>query len=256
MERIGEDSGTLTARRPAAGRQHRGAPVRRLRGRAVRPRSTPSTATAPARPATDSPPSGTASSTAAPGSPSRRAGRRRPGRHVDDLVPLAPLHNPANLEGLRVARRLFPDVPQVAVFDTAFHQTMPEHAYTYAVPLAWREEHRIRRYGFHGTSHAFVSARGRRAARPPARGDQPHRPAPRQRRLRDRRPRRPVGRHLDGPHARSRDWSWAPARGDLDPARATPTCTASSAGRSTRSTARSTASRASRDSPATTTSAR
>ena len=78
---------------------------------------------------------------------------------VEDLVPLAPLHNPANLEGLRVALRLFPDVPQVAVFDTAFHQTMPEHAYTYAVPLAWREEHRIRRYGFHGTSYAFVSRR-------------------------------------------------------------------------------------------------
>jgi acetate kinase len=78
---------------------------------------------------------------------------------VEDLVPLAPLHNPANLEGLRVARQLFPDVPHVAVFDTAFHQTMPEHAYTYAVPLAWREEHRIRRYGFHGTSYAFVSRR-------------------------------------------------------------------------------------------------
>lgn len=78
---------------------------------------------------------------------------------VEELVPLAPLHNPANLEGLRVAVRLFPEVPQVAVFDTAFHQTMPEHAYTYAVPLAWRERHRIRRYGFHGTSYAFVSRR-------------------------------------------------------------------------------------------------
>ena len=78
---------------------------------------------------------------------------------VADLVPLAPLHNPANLEGLRVSMELFPDVPQVAVFDTAFHQTMPEHAYTYAVPLSWREEHRIRRYGFHGTSYAFVSRR-------------------------------------------------------------------------------------------------
>ncbi|HEX5918886.1 MAG TPA: acetate kinase [Nocardioides sp.] len=78
---------------------------------------------------------------------------------VEDLVPLAPLHNPANLEGLRVALRLFPEVPQVAVFDTAFHQSMPEHAYTYAVPVAWREEHRIRRYGFHGTSYAFVSRR-------------------------------------------------------------------------------------------------
>jgi acetate kinase len=81
---------------------------------------------------------------------------------VRDLVPLAPLHNPANLEGIEVARRLFPDLPQVAVFDTAFHQTLPEHAYTYAVPRAWRDEHRVRRYGFHGTSHAFVS---REAAR-------------------------------------------------------------------------------------------
>ncbi|HEX6517747.1 MAG TPA: acetate kinase [Nocardioidaceae bacterium] len=76
---------------------------------------------------------------------------------VADLVPLAPLHNPANLEGIEVGRRLFPDLPQVAVFDTAFHQTLPEHAYTYAVPFAWREEHKIRRYGFHGTSFAFVS---------------------------------------------------------------------------------------------------
>ncbi|MGH3364105.1 MAG: acetate/propionate family kinase [Nocardioidaceae bacterium] len=81
---------------------------------------------------------------------------------VRDLIPLAPLHNPANLEGMQVARRHFPDLPQVAVFDTAFHQTLPEHAYTYAVPLSWREEHRVRRYGFHGTSHAFVS---REAAR-------------------------------------------------------------------------------------------
>jgi acetate kinase len=76
---------------------------------------------------------------------------------VTELVPLAPLHNPANLEGIRVARRLFPDLPQVAVFDTAFHQTLPPHAYTYAVPYSWLEDHGIRRYGFHGTSHAFVS---------------------------------------------------------------------------------------------------
>ena len=76
---------------------------------------------------------------------------------VSGLVPLAPLHNPANLEGIEVARRLFPDLPHVAVFDTAFHQTLPEHAYTYAVPMAWRDEHQVRRYGFHGTSYAFVS---------------------------------------------------------------------------------------------------
>ena len=75
---------------------------------------------------------------------------------VEELVPLAPLHNPANLEGIEVARRLFPDVPHVAVFDTAFHQSLPEHAYTYAVPRDGAEEHHIRRYGFHGTSVAFV----------------------------------------------------------------------------------------------------
>ncbi len=76
---------------------------------------------------------------------------------VTDLVPLAPLHNPANLEGIAVARKLFPDLPQVAVFDTAFHQTMPPVAYTYAVPHAWLADHHIRRYGFHGTSHAYVA---------------------------------------------------------------------------------------------------
>ena len=75
---------------------------------------------------------------------------------VEHLIPLAPLHNPANLEGIKVARRLFPDLPHVAVFDTAFHQTLPPHAYTYAVPRSWREEHHIRRYGFHGTSVQFV----------------------------------------------------------------------------------------------------
>jgi acetate kinase len=78
-------------------------------------------------------------------------------RAVAELVPLAPLHNPANLEGLRVGRKVFPDLPQVAVFDTAFHQTLAPEAYTYAVPLSWRDEHHIRRYGFHGTSYAFVS---------------------------------------------------------------------------------------------------
>jgi acetate kinase len=80
-------------------------------------------------------------------------------RTIERLIPLAPLHNPANLEGIRVARTHFAEVPQVAVFDTAFHQTLPPHAYTYAVKRAWREDHRIRRYGFHGTSHAFVSRR-------------------------------------------------------------------------------------------------
>ena len=75
------------------------------------------------------------------------------------LVPLAPLHNPGNIAGIEVALKTFPDVPQVAVFDTAFHQSMPEAAYTYAIPLAWRQTFHIRRYGFHGTSHAYVSRR-------------------------------------------------------------------------------------------------
>ncbi|GAA5162627.1 acetate/propionate family kinase [Ornithinimicrobium tianjinense] len=78
---------------------------------------------------------------------------------VERLIPLAPLHNPGNLQGIRATQSQFPDVPQVAVFDTAFHQTMPAAASTYAVPRAWREEHRVRRYGFHGTSHAYVSRR-------------------------------------------------------------------------------------------------
>jgi acetate kinase len=78
---------------------------------------------------------------------------------IRELVPLAPLHNPANLEGILSARESFPDVPQVAVFDTAFHQSLPAHAHTYAVPAEWRERHQVRRYGFHGTSHRFVSRR-------------------------------------------------------------------------------------------------
>jgi acetate kinase len=81
---------------------------------------------------------------------------------VTELIPLAPLHNPANLEGLQVARKLFPDLPQIAVFDTAFHQTLPPEAYNYAVPRSWLEEHRIRRYGFHGTSNAFVTGEAAR----------------------------------------------------------------------------------------------
>jgi acetate kinase len=81
---------------------------------------------------------------------------------VRGLIPLAPLHNGANLEGMEVARRLFPNLPQVAVFDTAFHHTLEAHAYTYAVPLSWRDDHGVRRYGFHGTSCAYVS---REAAR-------------------------------------------------------------------------------------------
>ncbi|MFG3103278.1 acetate kinase [Streptomyces sp. NPDC048182] len=76
---------------------------------------------------------------------------------IERLIPLAPLHNPAGLAGLRTARALRPDLPQVAVFDTAFHTTMPESAARYAIDPEVADRHRIRRYGFHGTSHAYVS---------------------------------------------------------------------------------------------------
>ncbi|TCB67667.1 acetate/propionate family kinase [Acinetobacter sp. ANC 4178] len=79
---------------------------------------------------------------------------------IREATPLAPLHNPAHLVGIDATMRLFPELPQVAVFDTAFHQTMPAHAYRYAVPKFLYTEHNVRRYGFHGTSHAYVSERG------------------------------------------------------------------------------------------------
>jgi acetate kinase len=77
-------------------------------------------------------------------------------------VPLAPLHNPPNLTGIEAAMQLLPDVPHVAVFDTAFHQSMPPHAFVYAMPYEYYKDDRIRRYGFHGTSHRYVSERAAR----------------------------------------------------------------------------------------------
>lgn len=79
--------------------------------------------------------------------------------NIDELSVLAPLHNPGALQGIRAARRTFADIPHVAVFDTAFHQTLPPAAYTYAIDRELAERHRIRRYGFHGTSHGYVSAK-------------------------------------------------------------------------------------------------
>jgi acetate kinase len=72
---------------------------------------------------------------------------------------LAPLHNPANISGIEAAQEVLPDIPHIAIFDTAFHQTMPEYAYTYALPYQWYEKYGVRRYGFHGTSHLYVSKR-------------------------------------------------------------------------------------------------
>jgi acetate kinase len=83
-------------------------------------------------------------------------------RGIEDCIDLAPLHNPANIKGILAARELFgAGLPQAAVFDTAFHQTLPEHAYLYALPYQLYRRHRIRRYGFHGTSHRYVAYRYR-----------------------------------------------------------------------------------------------
>jgi acetate kinase len=78
-------------------------------------------------------------------------------RVIQECAELAPLHNPANLMGIEAARHHFPDVPQIAVFDTAFHQTLPPKAYVYAIPYELYQRHKIRRYGFHGTSHRYVA---------------------------------------------------------------------------------------------------
>ena len=78
---------------------------------------------------------------------------------IKEVQHLAPLHNPPNIAGIEAAQSVLPDVPHIAIFDTAFHQTMPSQAYTYAVPYEWYEKHGVRRYGFHGTSHLYVSKR-------------------------------------------------------------------------------------------------
>jgi acetate kinase len=84
------------------------------------------------------------------------------------MIPFAPLHNPGNLQGIEVALATCPGVPQVAVFDTAFHQTMPPRAFRYALPRDLYDDHRVRRYGFHGTSHAHVARRAAELLRKPA----------------------------------------------------------------------------------------
>ena len=75
---------------------------------------------------------------------------------VEECNDLAPLHNPANIIGIRACQALMPNVPMVGVFDTAFHQTMPEKAYLYGLPYEYYEKYKVRRYGFHGTSHSFI----------------------------------------------------------------------------------------------------
>lgn len=80
-------------------------------------------------------------------------------RQINENIELAPLHNPPNLKGIYAIQELIPEAPQVAVFDTAFHQTMPDYAYMYGIPYSMYEKYGIRRYGFHGTSHRYVSKR-------------------------------------------------------------------------------------------------
>jgi len=83
-------------------------------------------------------------------------------RGIEDTIDLAPLHNPNNLKGIQAARAaLGPGIPQVAVFDTAFHHTLPDHAYLYALPYQWYRRHKVRRYGFHGTSYRYIAYRYR-----------------------------------------------------------------------------------------------
>lgn len=77
-------------------------------------------------------------------------------KDIEDFVPLAPLHNPGNLMGIRVAKKMLPKLQNIAVFDTAFHQSMEEEQYIYPVPYEWYEDHKVRRYGFHGTSHKYL----------------------------------------------------------------------------------------------------
>ena len=89
---------------------------------------------------------------------------------IKELIPLGPLHNPANLQGIDACKAIMPNVPMVAVFDTAFHQTMPAHAYMYGVPKKYYDELHVRRYGFHGTSHRYVSGRALEFLGMPAEG--------------------------------------------------------------------------------------
>jgi len=88
---------------------------------------------------------------------------------IQDCAALAPLHNPPNLEGIEACQSIFPDLPQVAVFDTAFHASLPEHAFLYGLPYHLYRDGKIRRYGFHGTSHAYVSQEAAKHLRKPLR---------------------------------------------------------------------------------------
>ena len=169
IERIGSESlVTFRVEGKPAGAAHRGAarPPRGARLRRCAGWSRPRPA-CPASPrSATSTRSATASSTAARSSRARSLINDEVVDQIEDCIDLAPLHNPANLKGIYAARELLgPGVPQVAVFDTSFHSTMPEVSYLYAIPYPLYVRHKIRRYGFHGTSHRYVAYRYRIAHR-------------------------------------------------------------------------------------------
>ena len=197
VERIGESSGHTTHRGPSGHeRAHARDPgphgrfprhARRLRPERAQ-HSTP----------TPRSPSATASFTAASDSSNPPSSRRSSNSTSKTCPTWRPLHNPANLEGIRAAQKAFPDVPHVAVFDTAFHQTLAPAAYTYAIDADLAERYRVRRYGFHGTSHKYVSEEAARFLGTSARRTEADRASPRKRGVGLRGRRRPIGRHLDG----------------------------------------------------------
>ena len=120
---------------------------------------------------------------------------------IRDCFPLGPLHNPANLMGIEVAEKLFPGVPNVGVFDTEFGMTLAPEAYLYPLPYSLYEELRIRRYGFHGTSHKYIAKGDGGLPRQAPLGTELHHDASRKRLLHERRSERQVHRYFDGPDA-------------------------------------------------------
>ncbi len=111
---------------------------------------------------------------------------------IEECFSLAPLHNPPNLAGVKACEEVFPGVPQVGVFDTAFHTTMPSRAYLYGLPIELYRTDGVRRYGFHGTSHKYVSREAARLLRPRHQGPEDHHLPPGQRVQHQRRRWRPV----------------------------------------------------------------
>ena len=126
-------------------------------------------------------------------------------RNIEACCDLAPLHNPANLLGIRAMSELLPDVPQVAVFDTSFHSSMPDYAYLYAIPYEYYEKYGVRRYGFHGTSHKFVAEKACKILGKDIDKMNHHLPS-RERKLHYRHPERQIHRYLNGIHPSRRPY--------------------------------------------------